>query len=352
MGLTREQLEARRQCVGASDVAAICGENRFKSIVDVWMEKVYGVDESSSSEAADIGNALEDACAVLAAKALGVNVNREDLVRSHAGTRLVVNLDAWYVDDHGQEIPIECKTAGILHGWADALTEWGDAWTDEVPAHYLLQCTAQMIATDAPYCYLSAIIGNRGHVMFRIERDESLCIMILDAVESFWACVESQIKPEIYEVGPSVEVLKKIRRAPGSVCELDAPSREAVIEWQAARRARLDAEQREDAAKSAVLESLGNCDAALIPWMAGEVERLAEAAGIDDLTKAQQMFALTFMPQGRVDVDVNLLRAKYPEVYAACERRTTYRVLRLGKPKADMHVNVAPASTAKEGGAA
>lgn len=353
MSLTPEQLEARRAYVGASDVAAICGENPYRNIIDVWHEKVHGLERDTESEAADIGNALEDACAVLASKALGVEVKRTDLFRTLDGTRLGVNLDG-HCEIDGVTIPVECKTAGILHGWAEALSEWGDEWTDQVPAHYAIQVTAQMMVAGAPYGYVSAIIGNRGHVMYRIERDEALCSMILNLVESFWEAVESKTMPEMDGVTATTDVLARIRRVPQSVREFNASEREAVIHWQALRRQRIEIEKAEDAAKATVLAALVDSEAALLGWTGAEAEQLAAAMEIDDLTKAEQQVALTYLAQGRTDIDRDKLRAHYPEVWEACQRRSTYRVLRFGKAKAGMTVNVArtPAVVEQTGGAA
>lgn len=349
--MTAEQLEQRRHVVGASDVAAICGHNPYRNAIDVWNEKVYSVEPDKPSPAANIGSMLEGALRDLAADRLKVPVHATDLYREIAGTRIGVNLDAWCELD-GHVIPVECKTAGILTPWSDVVFEWGDEWSDHVPMQYLIQVSTQMLAVDAPYGFVSALIGDRGHVMYRIERNDDVSAHILRTVEAFWACVESRTMPA--ECAPlAVDILKRIRRAPQSTCGFDSDAARAVLDWQRANRLRREAEAEEEAAKALVIQLMGECDGALVDWTGEQVERLAGILGIDDLTKAGERVAVTYLPQGRDDVDRDMLRSRYPDVWEECKRRTTYRVLRLGKSKPGMDVNAsAPRVAAAEGGAA
>ncbi|HRR40229.1 MAG TPA: YqaJ viral recombinase family protein [Syntrophales bacterium] len=72
MPITETQREARRKHLGSSDVAAILGVDPFKNAYDVWLEKTGKVDSSDiSSEAAEIGNALETGILNLAERRLG-----------------------------------------------------------------------------------------------------------------------------------------------------------------------------------------------------------------------------------------------------------------------------------------
>lgn len=337
--LTAEQLEQRRSYVGASDVSAICGENPYRNIIDVWTEKVYGTLPDDPGEAANLGNMLERACRDLAEQAIGVPMSSSNPFRVAKGTRLGVRLDAWCELD--AVIPVECKTGGILYPWSDQMLEWGESGTDEVPAQYLLQVTAQMIAVDAPFGFVSALLGGRGHVMYRIERNEELVSMILDAVARFWACVESRTRPEAPEdVVPSIDILKRIRRVPKSVVSIaDARARDAVIEWKRAVRDQSEAEKAVESAKARVVELLGEAEAGLVSWTGEDIEDLAEVLGIDDLTKAEKKVAVTYLEQSKRGVDLDMLKARFPEAYAACERVSTFRVLRLGNAKDGMIVN-------------
>lgn len=351
MALTAEQMEQRRHVVGASDVAAICGQNPYRSAIDVYNEKVYSVEPDRPSQAANLGSMLEGALRDLAADALKLPVHATNLYRELAGTRIGVNLDGWTEVD-GRVIPVELKTAGILSPWSSVVFEWGDEWTDQVPMQYLIQVMTQMMALDAPFGYVSALIGERGHVMYRIERQDDVCRYILEAVERFWACVESRTMPA--ESAPiAVDILARIRRVPASTCRFDELAARAVLDWQKANRARKCAEAEEEQAKALVVQLLGECEGALIDWTDNQVRDLASVLDLDDLTQAEQRVALTYLAQGRDDVDRDILRSRFPEAWEASKRRTTYRVLRLGKAKPGMAVNAqAPRFAAAEGGAA
>lgn len=350
MALTAEQMEQRRHVVGASDVAAICGQNPYRSAIDVWNEKVYSVEPDRPSQAANLGSMLEGALRDLAADALKLPVHATNLYRELAGTRIGVNLDAW-TEIEGRVIPVELKTAGILTPWSSVVFEWGDEWTDQVPMQYLIQVMTQMMTLDAPFGFVSALIGERGHVMYRIERNDEVCRYILEAVERFWACVESKTMPS--ESAPiAVDILARIRRVPQATCRFDDEAARAVLDWQRANKARKEAEEEEDAAKALVIQLLGECDGALVEWTGAQAEQLARVLGLDDVTQAEQRVAITYQAQGREDVDRDILRSRFPEAWEASKRRTTYRVLRLGKAKPGMAVNAPGCRVAAEGGAA
>ena len=65
-------LKARQAGIGGSDVSAIMGLNRWKSPIDVWVDKTTSVQEDEPSEAAYWGTVLEDVVAVEFQKRTGL----------------------------------------------------------------------------------------------------------------------------------------------------------------------------------------------------------------------------------------------------------------------------------------
>ena len=52
-------LEYRKQGIGGSDAAVVCGISRYKSPVELWMEKTGQLPSQETGEAAYWGNLLE-----------------------------------------------------------------------------------------------------------------------------------------------------------------------------------------------------------------------------------------------------------------------------------------------------
>jgi len=327
MPLTNEELAARRQGIGASDVAAILGEDKYRNRSDVYAEKVYKV-EQSTSEAADLGNYLESGAIAFGAEKIGLEAITTGLLREVEGTAIRANLDAYVIED-GQEIPLEAKAVGILHPHG-VDEEWGDEWSADIPSQYVLQLTTQMMAVGAPYGYLTAVIGGKGHRVYKVPYREKIAEIIRKACAEFWALVEAETPPDDW--APSEDVLKRISRIDGEIIGGGPAMVQAVIRWKAMNKAAKAAKAEEDDAKAAVIAMLGDAEAASIDWMTTEeAVLLAEALG-EDPEKACLKTAVKYLSQNRTDIDRSKMKKEYPEAYAACVSVGSHRVLRLTKP--------------------
>ena len=84
-------LEARKQGLGGSDVATIAGLSKWKSQVQVFLEKTQAIEqEDVQSEAAYFGNVLEEVVAQEFAKRTGLKVQRRNAIFATSS----VSLDA------------------------------------------------------------------------------------------------------------------------------------------------------------------------------------------------------------------------------------------------------------------
>ena len=184
---------------------------------------------------------------------------------------------------------MEAKTAGITHDWANN-DEWGDEGTDQVPDRVIVQAHGHMLAHQTDVCHVPALLGRRGLVMFAVPFSQALGDLILTATDTFWRVNVQGDTP--CECGPpSLEVLKRVRRQPEKVIDLDEAGVEAVQTYLNLSAEVKALEKAAKAAKAAVLNHLGD----------------AEAATCGDLG------AVTFMEQTRCGYVVE---------------PTTYRVLR------------------------
>ena len=126
-------LRERRRGIGdRSDIGAILGLSRWRSPLDVYLDKIGEAEEQESSDAMYWGTVLEGIVADEYARRTGKKVRKINAILACEGEpwrrasvdRLVI----------GERKILECKTAGAHMGH-----EWGPDGSDEVPDVYRAQ---------------------------------------------------------------------------------------------------------------------------------------------------------------------------------------------------------------------
>lgn len=189
--LTPEQVLARREGIGSSDVAALVGKGpRTRQMV--FNEKVYGA-EQKREDWLDYGSHAESGIiayrvAQLGAyrwqpqdfqKAFGPRLVCPGIVRGHESMRALATPDAIASGVFG-DIGIEAKNVAF-----DNSGEWGEE-DEDCPEHHWLQCQWQMGVTDLHRWELVAAIGGRPPAVWPIEYRPQVYEDLLVVVEDFW----------------------------------------------------------------------------------------------------------------------------------------------------------------------
>jgi len=134
--MTREQwLAERKSYIGATDLAAIVGKNKYKTAVDVFLDKTGQVEDGASSRKAEAGLAMESLVIKWFEEDTGIKSLPGRLVRHPDYPFLAANLDGETVDGD----LIECKTMDFM-----TREEWGEPGTDEIPEAYFVQAVVQL----------------------------------------------------------------------------------------------------------------------------------------------------------------------------------------------------------------
>lgn len=254
--MTPEEFEERRKRLGASDVAAVLGLSPWRSAYEVWLEKTGRLEQWNGNAATRAGTRLESAVLDHAEEDLGVKLFRNVLVKTDGP--LSATLDA---QDRTENVPVEAKTSGIV---GPVQGRWGDVDTDEVPEVYLVQLCVQMLVTDAEMAYLYALLGGRGIIRYRVQRDDATVNAIRDAAVAWWdKHVIGGVEPERTTPVP-LEVVKRLKRQPNKVIEFDDETTRLVGEWEAAKAAKRLAESGVEDLQSEILLRLGDAEMAVM----------------------------------------------------------------------------------------
>lgn len=188
-----EFLKARPRGIGGSDVAAMLGLSPYKTPVQLWAEKVSKNDlPLRQGLELRFGHHLEPLVADAYERATGLHTV------THAGPifhpvhgfmfasvdRLVINTSDEVAEANGvvtADRVLECKTASVFNR-----SEWGEVGTDQIPAHYLLQCAWYLAVTGCERADIAVIIGNADFRVYTLWRDPRLEALLISHATRFW----------------------------------------------------------------------------------------------------------------------------------------------------------------------
>lgn len=200
--LTIEQLEERKNYIGASEAAAVLGLSRWATPLSVWAEKVGEIDREDISQKLHVklGHLLEDDMSDLFMDETKKKLHRVNETRFHPVHKfLAANIDRRVV---GENVPVELKTCNAFKS-----KEWDG---EEIPREYIVQCMHTLAVTGVPYCYLGVLIGNQDFQIKKVDRDEKLIDEMISREVAFWkGFVETKIMPQIImkDDGETIEKL-------------------------------------------------------------------------------------------------------------------------------------------------
>ena len=175
-------LEYRKQGIGGSDASVVCGINRYKSPVELWLDKTGQLPPQEAGEAAYWGTQLEPFIRAEFTKRTGIEVNLANyILQSEEHPFMLANLDGvCEVPDVGTCI-FEAKTASAY--------KTGE-WEDTIPDEYALQIAHYMAVTGYAGAYIAVLIGGNTFKWKFVERDEELISMLIELETAFWNHVQ------------------------------------------------------------------------------------------------------------------------------------------------------------------
>lgn len=297
--------EARRQGIGASEVAAILGLSAWQTPLDVYRAKM-GVPNEIPENLAWFGHRLEPVIAAWVTEKHREVGGLSDgySARSIQWPWLTASPD--YValpDDTDADVPVELKTSSAYSK---------DKWRDGVPLGYQAQVQTQLAVLGAPYGWLAVLHGGNDPELYRVERDDTFISDILvPRTKEFWEDhVLAHVPPEPSTLGEQALVWPT---APDSAVELSETAYEAF--------------QRRNVLLSDIRAQQAEADE--LQKVLGSYVQTAETLTYDGRPVA------TYKTQrGRITLDHKALAAEHPDIAARYERRgQDYKVLRTVKEK-------------------
>lgn len=189
--MTKEEwLNYRNKGIGGSDVSVICGVNKYKSAVELWMEKKGYMEQPEAGESVHWGIIMEPIIRKEFSLRTGLNVDVINSMLKHPKYDFMfANVDGVVTDENNKKCIFEAKIASAYKA-----KEWEG---DNIPQEYMLQVQHYMAVTGYEKTYIAVLIGGNKFEYKVIERDDELIDMIIKLERKFWTCVEKDVPPEI-----------------------------------------------------------------------------------------------------------------------------------------------------------
>jgi putative phage-type endonuclease len=251
-------LDWRRKGIGGSDASAVCGINKYKSPVELWMDKTGQLPHDEAGEAAYWGTMLEGLVKSEFAKRTGIEViPANQLLQSKEHPFMLANLDGICEHPIYGTCAFEAKTAGAYKS---------GEWENKIPDEYMLQIQHYMTVTGYMGAYIAVLIGGNTFKWKFVERDEELISMLILLEEEFWDHVRSNVPPALDGSEASVKFLNG--RFPDSVplskIELPESAADIIRRYDAAcERLERITEQKQEA-ENLLKQMLGENEAGSI----------------------------------------------------------------------------------------
>ena len=251
----------------------VCGINRYKSPVELWMEKTNQLSYQEAGEAAYWGTQLEALVRAEFTKRTGIEVEIvKQLLQSTDNPYMLANLDGvCHRPDYGDCI-FEAKTATAYKN-----SEWDDA----IPDEYVLQIQHYMAVTGFRAAFIAVLIGGNTFKWKLVERDDELIDMLIPFESVFWRHVQDMTPPPLDGSDASAKFLAE--RFPNSVPQsqiaLPPSATELLAQYDEACEDLDAATERKQKAENLLKEMLGENEIGtvgdkIITWKSISQERL------------------------------------------------------------------------------
>ena len=252
-------LKWRQADVTASDVAAVFGLHPWKTPLQLWADKT-GVDSGTAETAAmRRGRWLEDA--VIAAcrdQHPDWHIEKPGVYLRAPDYRIGATPDAVSGD-----VVIQCKTV--------ADRTFKSSWQDGPPIHYQLQAMTEAMLMRASGAILAVLVispyGADYHE-YNVPRHAEAETRILSGVPEFWRKIERGETPKA-DYAADADILAKIHAPDADMPPVDLSTDNympgLLADYEAARAAASEADERLRGLKAEIVEKLAGATVATLP---------------------------------------------------------------------------------------
>ncbi|WP_407306142.1 YqaJ viral recombinase family protein [Desulfosporosinus sp. SB140] len=247
-----EWLAWRRKGIGGSGAAVACGLSRYKSPVELWMDKTGQLEpQEVTSEAAYWGTLLEPLIRVEFTQRTNLQIKHQHQILQHPKYPfMLANLDGIVTDPFRGKCVFEAKTTNAFNS-AD--------WLDHIPEEYQLQVQHYLAVTNFAGAYIAVLI---------------------ELEKRFWHHIETKTTPPFDGSDASSELLSRLYPHGNKVnIDLHGDALPLITQYEQASQEEEAAEERKNEAANKLKALLGENESGFVgdrtvTWKTISSERL------------------------------------------------------------------------------
>ncbi len=213
----------RSKFLGSTDMAAIMGLSKWKTPLDVYLEKIGEAPppDPSKQKIFARGKKFEPLIIEMMQDELGYQIiarNKRYADSEFPFMSCEVDCETVIESEHTN---IEIKTSHPF-----VANQWGDEGTDEIDIAYACQAMYSLMITGRQHCIFGALIGSDNLVTYNIYRDdETIAGMRAKAIDFWNNNVLARVPPEPINMDDMMRLFARIKGRPVT---LDDPTSELV----------------------------------------------------------------------------------------------------------------------------
>ena len=171
-------LKLRKRGIGGSDAAAVCGLNRWRGPLDVYLDKTSTQQEECDNDSMYWGRIMEPVLRKEFSKCIGLKVEEVPFMFCYKEYPfMLANIDGIVHEPDGSVSLLEIKTA---NGYA------AKDWENGLPQEYYIQIQHYLAVCDLQKAYICVLIGGNDFRYEVIDRDEEAIQMLIAMESNFW----------------------------------------------------------------------------------------------------------------------------------------------------------------------
>jgi putative phage-type endonuclease len=271
--LTPEQIVLRKNGIGGSDIAAVCGLDKFRAPIDVWVDKTTPPDEHVELTTPDIyrGTYLEDGIRQWYSKLTGHKVEKSGVLFHPEYKFIFASPDGIIKQSHVLEIKSPRRG-----------DDWGEEFTDDIPECYIPQVTWECACAQLPRADVAALIFGELK-QYHVAYDEDLFKSLAKIAEHFWQeYVVENVPPPADDTKQYETYLRgKFSSHTEEMLAANGDLEEAALELKKLEQEIADLENQAQARKNIIQGYIGEAAGVEGPWGKITWKRSKDSSAID-----------------------------------------------------------------------
>jgi putative phage-type endonuclease len=256
----------RGSFLGGSDIGPLLGVSKFRSAMDVWLEKTGRRVDHKDNFALRFGSFAEPFIANEYALLTGEQIINKPQGLIHPKYSFCVgHIDRFVLDK--KKLPLfksdgvlnakrllECKTANHY-----SQGDWGEPGTDAIPLPYLCQCLWYLGITNPPEIDVAVLLGRSDLRIYTITRDVELESTIFEKAAFFWTeHIQKDAPPKPQSIDDCQALFQRV--SVGKSIEAVSETLDLIRKLKALEAQAHTENEQIDAIKQALMESMADAE--------------------------------------------------------------------------------------------